>query len=128
MNWSFNPNKTLKKSVLVSGDLYLWKSGDVGVFLGFSPLERRPTFYIVGKLPIGRCSDGTLRVLWGDMYLEYITRNVCRSVIRLPLDREAFVAPYSMPSILCSLAKVYDKRLLEGWLANNGMAGVLDLV
>ena len=34
MNWSFNPNKTLKKSALVSGDLYLWKSGDVVVMEG----------------------------------------------------------------------------------------------
>lgn len=63
MNLSFNPTNTLKKSSLISGGLYLWKSEDVCVFLGTTIPEKKPAFYVVGKLPLNHRDDGFLEVI-----------------------------------------------------------------
>lgn len=122
---SFRTDTFLKRSELVSGDVYVWKDGHVRIYLGVVKKTHDLLFCTVGSMAF--VSDGHpngVMPLWGDRQVASLL-GMCQGIFSLPYNASAIVTYSSLPSIYGSIGSVYSSQVIEDWLSRNRHGGMV---
>lgn len=116
----FNEKNLLKKNDLISGKFYIWKDGNVRMFLGYVN-DGELAFYHICCLSL-RERQNHLVPVHEEIQIPYIAQ-ICDCVIKKGINSEYIYTYQSIPKILGTIGATMNEENVYQWLTKNALLG-----